>query len=674
MTGTIRSSFIERDLTLSRDKSWSNFLKKSCLRSFIFLLGGLLQATVFASQATEVFFANKTWKIDINVETLQVRGGVSGGPRDLILSGPQPKSLRISDLKVSEREAHWYLPENKLSVSMRLDPEALLVEFHSQEPGEFTWPILPPQRSLRAYILPIGQGSYVPVDDKQWGTYLLNLGSLSTTEGLSLPLWGVQDSKHTYTYLLTTPFNNELSFNVAHGVLASALTHHFTRINKAKTFGCRISLGSLSPVEPAKQYRSWLQQTGQFVSMRDKIRRTPDAAKLLGAAHVYLWGDGMSTKMLDALKSNGFDRLWLGAPNWKELQDNPRTIEKAKAYGYLVGPYDSYDSVHSPKAKPDDTWETAQFDQKLYDTGAIELSNGAKKAGFQQQGFYVSEKAAEPYVKERVSRLMKAFACNSWFIDCDAAGEFYEDFSRAHPATQEDEMQARLRRLAWIRDTYHLVVGSEGGVAYSAGTIHFAHGIMSPIFGWGDLALKAKSSPNYLGAYYPPSGPAVFFKQVPLAPSYYHVLFDPRFRLPLYETVFHDSVIVTNHWTLPTLKFSDQMVERTLMEQLYNVSPLYHLNSQEFVKRMALMKAQYAFFSPLHRLIGQLPMTDFAWLTDDHLVQRTTFGDRFEIVTNFQLKPFAYAGQKLQGQSVLALDRTTGKETVYKPNRKLKNH
>jgi len=627
----------------------------------------LIPSTVLARQGSEIFFANKTWKIDILTETLQVRGGVTGEEQDMLLSGPQRQHMRVAGLKFSEREAHWEYPDRHLSVSMRLEPDALVVDFRSQVPGEFTWPILVPQSDLRAYILPIGQGSFIPVHDAAWGSYLSKLGGLSTTEGLSLPLWGLQDSKHTYTYLLTNPFNNEFAFHVESGCLAAALTHSFTRIEMEKRFGFRISLGPLSPVEPARQYRQWLRKTGQFVTLKDKFRQTPNAAKLLGAAHIYLWGDGVSSKMLDSLRATGFDRLWLGSPGWKGLRDNPRAIQKAKAFGYLIGPYDSYDSVHSPDAKPDDTWETAQFDRKLFNVGAIELANGAKKSGFQQKGYYASEKAVEPYVKERVDRLMKEFNCNSWFIDCDAAGEFYDDFSATHPATQEEEMRARLRRMSWIRDVHQLVIGSEGGAAYSAGTIHFAHGIMCSVFGWSDPVLKAKTSKYFLGAYYPDDGPSVFFKPVPLAPEYYHVLFDPRFRLPLYETVFHDSVVVTNHWTLPSLKFSDQVVERALMEQLYNVPPLYHLNSHEFSKRKAWMKAQYAFFSPLHRLVGLLPMTDFAWLTIDHAVQRTVFGNAVEIIANFRPETYTYAGRQVPGHSAFSLVRSTGKVSAFTP-------
>ena len=37
------------------------------------------------------------------------------------------------------------------------------------------------------------------------------------------------------------------------------------------------------PIEPARLYRRLLVESGEFVSMRQKIARTPDAEKLLGA-------------------------------------------------------------------------------------------------------------------------------------------------------------------------------------------------------------------------------------------------------------------------------------------------------------------------------------------------------------------------------------------------------
>ena len=101
---------------------------------------------------------------------------------------------------------------------------------------------------------------------------------------------------------------------------------------------------------------------------------------------------------------------------------------------------------------------------------------------------------AQPYVEDRVNGIVSQMPTdfNTWFIDCDAYGELFDDYSLSHPATQLDDMNARLARIAWIRDTHNMVVGSEGGAAYSASALHFAHGMMVPVIGWGDPDMKEK--------------------------------------------------------------------------------------------------------------------------------------------------------------------------------------
>jgi len=81
------------------------------------------------------------------------------------------------------------------------------------------------------------------------------------------------------------------------------------------------------------------------------------------------------------------------------------------------------------------------------------------------------------------------------------------------------------------------VIGSEGGSSYSAAVIHLAEGMFGPVFGWGDPDLKDRNSEFYLGQYYPPDGPKVFVKQVPMKEKYQYFNYDPRYRLPLYEIV-----------------------------------------------------------------------------------------------------------------------------------------
>lgn len=612
----------------------------------------------FAFSEEEIILKSDDWSISIHPGSLQVMARPKG--KDWIqISAVQDDLGSIEEFEQNGNELSWKFPEKSLTVSFHLSRDALSVNFQSDVVGAFTWPIIS-DTSIHAYILPLFEGSYVPSDDVRWLEFLIDRSPMNTTEGLSMPFWGLDCGECTLTYILTNQFNNSLTFEDQQGKFAARFTHEFTRLWKKKEYGLLIRLGNASPIEPARQYRQWLIQQGHFVSMQDKIRSIPNAEELLGAAHIYLWGNGVSVKMMEEFAGNSFDRLWLGLDSWTVGYKHPQAIAKAGELGYLIGPYDSYHSIHHPDEQ--DTWETAQFDLELYETGAIVRANGTKKRGFNQKGYNLSPIAAKPYVEKRVSGIMSTgVPFNSWFIDCDAYGELFEDYSELHPATQEDDMNARLERMAYIRDTYNMVIGSEGGSAYAAPVIHFAHGMMTPVIGWGDPDLqKDKESEYYLGGYWPPDGPKIFVNQVPLKEKYYRFYFDPRFRLPLYEIVFHDSVIATHQWGSGSLKFKDQVDTVELLESLYNVPPLYHINLDEFKKHKARMKAHYDFLSPLHRELGLLPMTDFAWLTPDRLIQLTVFGDRVEMVANFSMEDFDYQGKIIPKRSIMAKWRNTG--------------
>jgi hypothetical protein len=103
------------------------------------------------------------------------------------------------------------------------------------------------------------------------------------------------------------------------------------------------------------------------------------------------------------------------------------------------------------------------------------------------------------------------------------------------------------------------------------------------------------------------------------------------------------------------------------LELLYNVPPLYHINMDEFKKHKERMKAHYDLFSQLHRELGLLPMTDFAWLTPDRLIQLTVFGDRVEMVANFTMEDFDYQGKVIPKRSIMAKWRNTEETRIYTP-------
>ena len=765
-------------------------------RFYILSIGILLLTVISVGAAPEtVHLSNAVWRVDITTGSLAVEARLVDAETVVPISSGQAGLGNITEFSQEGNTVSWKLPDSFLTVRFELIEESLSVEFvHDKQTGNtvgLTWPVIEDSESLRAYILPLFEGSYVPKDDVTWQDFLVERGPISTTAGLSMPFWGLDFADRTLTYILTHPFNNRIRFSkTAASALDMEVSHAFTPNWEHGRYGLHISLGAASPVAPAKQYRRWLKQNAEFVSFAEKIEKTPAAEKLLGAAHVYLWGgkllsehdvtdwktfatrlsgdnkvaariwaqlntetgealqeivqsdyaskyvrrvvsraisdqlenrdfyepslwteipltseaerlisrdvstlsltelyrrncllfyavfsdtlrhpdewgDGLSLKLLEQFAENGLDRLWLGVDSWQDGFRHPVAIAKAKALGYLVGPYDSYHSIHHPDEK--DTWETAQFDLSLYETGAIVNADGTKNRGFKKKGYHLSPLVAQPYVENRVNGILEQMSSgfNTWFIDCDAYGELFDDYSASHPATQLDDMNARLARISWIRDTHNMVVGSEGGAAYAASTIHFAHGMTLPVIGWGDPDMKSKTSPYYVGGYWPPEGPAIHIKQVPLKPNYLYHYYDPRFRLPLYQIVFHDSVITTHHWGSGSLKFENAIGTLALLELLYNVPPLYHLNIEEFSKHKSWIKKYYAFFSPLHRQIGGQAMTDFEWLSEDKLVQRTEFGDTVELFANFRVDAFEHGGVAIPGRSMIARWVETGKVEVF---------
>lgn len=641
------------------------------LRFYILSVGVFLLTSIGMSDTLEsIRFSNAVWDVEIVPQSLAVNVYPADTDITVRASLGQTGLGPVSDFTHEGSGISWKLPERVLTVHVEQSRDSLTIEFIQDDPANdpqnFTWPLIENTESIHGYIFPFFEGSYVPKDDITWRDFLRDRGPINTTAGLSMPFWGLDLGERTLTYILTNPFNNQIHFSeTSTSDLGMRVSHAFTPNWKRKRYGVRLSLGTASPVAPAKQYRQWLIEKGEFVSFTEKIKSVPEAEKLLGAAHVYLWGDGLSVKLLERLAESGLDRLWLGIDSWQDGFRHPTAITKARELGYLIGPYDSYHSIHHPNER--DTWETAQFDLSLYETGAIVNADGTKNRGFKKKGYHLSPLVAQPYVEDRVNGIVAQMPTdfNTWFIDCDAYGELFDDYSPSHPATQLDDMNARLARIAWIRDTHNMVVGSEGGAAYSAAVLHFAHGMTTPVIGWGDPDMKTKDSPYYIGGYWPPEAPAIHIKQVPLKPNYLRLYYDPRFRLPLYQIVFHDSVVTTNHWHSGSLKFENAIETLALLELLYNVPPLYHLNMAEFTKHKAWIQRHYAFFSPLHREIGGQTMTDFEWLSDDRLVQRTEFGDTVELFANFGTDPFEYDGVVIPAKSVVARWIGTGKIAVF---------
>lgn len=385
-----------------------------------------------------------------------------------------------------------------------------------------------------------------------------------------------------------------------------------------------------------------------------------------------LWMAQSTDQLLRDMKDSGIEQAWVGLNDWEQGYAKPEVVQAGNELGYLIGSYDSYHSIHEPSKEQ---WSTAKFeDTSLYEDATVTDQNGQKVSGFNNVGRKLNPVLSLPSVMQRMEQIMSNdLPFNSWFIDCDATGEIYDDYSPSHITTQEEDAAARLVRMSYIRDQYNLVVGSEGGHDFAASTIAFAHGIELRTFSWMDPDMKSnKDSEYYIGRYYSPTGGVAehFANRIPVKENLYTIFVDPAYDIPLFKLVYNDSLVTTYHWDWSTFKIKGATQDRMLREVLYNVPPLYHLDGVEWDTYKEDIISHQKVWSPFSKQAVVQEMTDFEYLAEDGTVQKTVYGENLAAVANFSDDAYSYQAQgkvvEIPAHSVLI--EQDGEQTVYTPS------
>ncbi|MFG2651474.1 glycoside hydrolase [Streptomyces sp. NPDC048436] len=418
--------------------------------------------------------------------------------------------------------------------------------------------------------------------------------------------------------------------------MSATAKHEFSRREKTRDYTVAFSLTSDSPVAPAADYHRWLREHGQLRTLKEKIARNPEIEKLLGAQHAYLWGGARDAKAINKLREQGNTRLWLGY----DADGDPmsaKAVAAAKRHGYLVGPYDTFANGQDPDSA--DT-PVAKWPGTVYPDYCVRDWKGKIKTGFGGRGCYLSSEAfdksetTERYLAEHTKRLTGNGA-NSVFLDVDAAGELFGDFSPKHPMTKKQDRDNLMKRMRTLADKDHFVLGSESAVSWSAPALAFTHGSQTPV----NDNLWPFQKDKAWGTYYPSEAPTFFLKPVQLPHALAKSMYDPAYRIPLYETALHDSLVSTDRWEMPYDKFPDRKKDRALMSVLYNTPLNFALGEADLTTVGKEMARLQRYFAPLHKAAGTERMTDFRRLSGDHTVQRSVFGDDTLTVTaNFGSK------------------------------------
>ncbi|MGW1894441.1 glycoside hydrolase [Streptomyces sp. NPDC002004] len=584
------------------------------------------------------------------VDTASLRVTAGTGRGTVELSAPATTAPGTPGPVTTEPgTARWSYPDTGLDVTARAGDDGRLVltvkatgKASADGARSLSWPVTGADPAARAVQLPRGEGLSIPVADRFWNSSEAQLTDtdLAMESDLAMPLWGYTFRGHRgVSYLVPSDIGTALHLTSDHGRLRTTATHAFSRGDGTSAYTVALSLTDGSPVAAARDYRAWMKEHGQFTALRDKIRDNPADAKLLGAFHAYLWGDARKADFARRLRALGVDRMWLGYDADDHPMDAAATTA-AKQAGYLVGPYDSFANGQDPATSdaPTSVWPG-----RVYPDFCVRGADGAPVPGFHDRGCYLSSEAfekAEPghdYLADR-TRAMTRNGADSYFLDVDAAGELFRDHSTAHPMTKARDRANRLARMKRISEDGHLVLGSESAGSWAGQVLAFDHGSATPV---ADGLWAAQRDKQTWGGYAPADAPGIFFKPAELPANVAKAMYDPAYRVPLYETALHDSVVNVERWELSYDKLPRQKTTRALLAMLYNTPLNFVLGGDSLQQHGSELAALQKYFAPLHRAAGTRPMTDFRSLTSDRTVQRTVFGDGILTVTaNFGATPY----------------------------------
>lgn len=584
-----------------------------------------------------VTLRDRQWSVRVDPARLAIQGRLPDTEEELTLAAPAEAADEISDLVTTENHLSWSIPQKRMRVEIRLSDSRLLARFTTDKEQTLIWPQT--GAKARALIWPESSGLYIPADDPFW--LARPAPECRPAYGSVLPFWGVQYQQATVAYLLHDELRSEICLAKEQGRMTIKAAREFLSRDGFPAYEVEIALTENTPLAPALAYRDLLIRAGRFVSFAEKVKRTAEAGKLLGAMHAYLWGDGRSKAAIDQLHDLGVERavlIYAQDPRSHADLVKEETIAAAKSYGYVIGPYDTWNNIQDPKTADS---INSIYDQALFSSGGVMKQDGSRHAGFGGRGYDLSsealERAARPFIAERVNAHLRT-GVNGYFLDVDATGvDLRDDYDPQHPMTLAVDRANRMERMRMLSEEKRLVTGSESAAAWSAPAIHFSHGSSTPksLLLWRLLRNK-----ELIGGWWPPERPRNFFLEVDAPEEFATFTFDPRYRLPLYEAVLHDSIVSTDFWGVPLTKFKNLVQTRTLLLLLHNTPSMWHLDRRALREDGPRIKALNAFFAPLHRRAGSARLTRFEWLTADRLVQQTQFGDELVMTANFSDRAF----------------------------------
>ncbi len=472
-------------------------------------------------------------------------------------------------------------------------------------------------------VVPMNEGISYPVDDASISPmWLVAYGG----HGICMAFWGVTDGRAGHMAILETPDDAHIRIERAGGrlVVAPGWEPQKGRFGYERRLRY-VFFDSGGHVAMCKRYRAYARQAGLLKTLEEKRREVPAVDLLLGAVNVWNW-DRNGLALVKEMQAAGIERiLWSNA----QSPENLRAMNEMP--GVLTSRYDIYQDVMNPENFPrlggiHADWTTEAWPKDLMLDPRGQWVRGWEveaKDGTMIPCGTLCDRQAPAYAERRMPEDLKTHPYRCRFIDTTTASPWRECYHPDHPMTRSESRRFKMDLLALVSGKFRLVTGSETGHDASVPYVHYFEGMLS------------------LGPYrVPDSGRDMqrIYDEVPEPVAKFQL--GHRYRLPLWELVYHDCVVAQWYWGDYNNKLPSLWDKRDLFNALYGTPPMFMFNRALWEKNRDRFVRSYRTACPVARATGYAEMTDHRFLTPDRDVQQTAFSSGVTVTVNFAGVPF----------------------------------
>jgi len=523
-----------------------------------------------------------------------------------------------------------------LFVCLEGSEQDLVCELIAREGGtrvmECSWPPAQAEDAFDATVVPFMQGMLLP---KSWPKQVWLHDTLSYGRGLYMPWWGHQKGDAAMMVILETPEDGGCRFEHPLGGptrMQLRWVHSLGELRYPRRVRlCFFTKGNY--VTMAKRYRRYMQETGHFVSLREKVARNPLVGRLIGSPVVHTWilshiePASQYYNKDDPAKNHQYVTFDERAEQFRRLAE--RGVDRA--YVHLDGwGFRGYDNLHPDVIPPcpeaggwqgmkrlaetcdelgyifaiHDQYRDYYLDAKSYDPNHTILDREGQRPlyglwyGGKQS--ILCSRLAFGHVRKNYSWLLDhGIKMRGAYLDVFAVVPPDECYNPDHPATRADCLVYRGMCMDFIRSRGG-VVSSEEPADWSVSHLDLVHHGPYPLL------------PD------PGHGPAT---GIPV---------------PLFNLVYHDALLLP--WSLSKGAWGIPQTDLGYLHGLANAGMPY-LSPEPDDEELEQVRTMCA----LNQRVGLLEMTNHEFLDDSFRKQRTSFADGTTVTVDFDENTFEIA-------------------------------